>query len=442
MIAIRAALRLGEAPQVAFVGAGGKSLVLFSLARQFDRPVLISTSTHLSKEQVSSADRHIVLDEVGQIQSLGPNTLPLISVVTSAEFNDDRFRGPSDEILGALSKFARKHAIPLLIEADGSRLRALKAPAGHEPAIPSFVDAVIVVAGMSAVGKALADENVHRAQHFSTLSGIKIGERISSKEIVKVLLNENGGLKNIPPDARRIVLLNQADSSELEAACRGISRELLSVYDAVWVAALQKIPDLSSVYEPVAGILLAAGESKRFGRPKALLDWKGKSFVRQIIETALKAGLDPLFVIAGADADNVEKEVSGLPVRLVRNTNWQQGQSSSVKAGLAALPRETGAVLFLVVDQPQLPVSIIEALVAEHAVTFAPIVAPMVDDHRTNPVLFDRSTFSDFNVLEGDVGGRAIFSRHKVRWLPWMEASLAIDVDSPEDYQRLQNLAG
>ena len=84
----------------------------------------------------------------------------------------------------------------------------------------------------------------------------------------------------------------------------------------------------------------------------------------------------------------------------------------------------------------------IETLVAGHAASLAPIIAPMVDDHRTNPVLFDRSTFADFQSLVGDVGGRAIFSRYQVRWLPWLDSSLAIDVDTPEDYQRLLQKAG
>ncbi len=252
-----------------------------------------------------------------------------------------------------------------------------------------------------------------------------------------MLLHESGGLKNIPNGARRIGLLNQTDTPELEAAARGLARTLLSAYHAVWVGALQRSPELTAVYEPVAGILLAAGESKRLGRPKALLDWKGKPFVHRVAETALAAGLDPVVVVTGSDADKVEPALTGLRVQIVRNESWQQGQSSSVKAGLSALPDRACAALFLVVDQPQLPIFLIEAILAEHSGSLAPIIAPMMDDHRTNPVLFDRSTFADFAELQGDVGGRAIFSRHRVRWLPWLDSSLAIDVDTPEDYQRL-----
>jgi molybdenum cofactor cytidylyltransferase len=131
-----------------------------------------------------------------------------------------------------------------------------------------------------------------------------------------------------------------------------------------------------------------------------------------------------------------------LPVTVVRNADWQQGQSSSVKAGLAALPEQVGAAVFMVVDQPQLPAALIEALVAEHARSLAPIVATQVDGNRSNPVLFDRDTFQGFASIEGDTGGRALFARHRVSWVQWLDSSLAIDVDTLEDYNRLLNYGG
>lgn len=441
MITLLRALRLNKAPQVAFVGAGGKTTTLFALARQFDK-VLITTSTHLSTAQISLGDLHGTLRNKIDVQSLDTARLPAVTVLTGPEQTEGRVSGPDEESLRALSGFARRYALPLLIEADGARLRPLKAPADHEPAVPDFVDAAIVVAGLSALGKPLTEEWVHRPERFAELSGLMTGDEITTKALAAVLLHKKGGLKNIPTNPRRIVLLNQAGTPELEAAARGLSQTFLPAFDAVWVGAVQEYTELSAVYEPTAGILLAAGESKRLGQPKALLDWKGKSFARKVAETALAAGLFPVIIVIGAGADKIEPALSGLPVKIVRNESWREGQSSSVKAGLAALPSQTGAALFLVVDQPQVPVSLIEALLAEHAGTLAPIIAPMVDDHRTNPVLFDRGTFVDFEELKGDVGGRAIFSRYQVRWLPWLDSSLAIDVDTYEDYKRLLNQAG
>jgi molybdenum cofactor cytidylyltransferase len=172
-----------------------------------------------------------------------------------------------------------------------------------------------------------------------------------------------------------------------------------------------------------------------------LLDWKGKPFVRQVAETGLKAGLNPLIVVTGAFSDEVKAALKGLDMQIVHNPDWAQGQSSSVKAGLARIPKEAGGAVFLVVDQPQLPASLLQALKAEHARSLAPIVATQVDGQRSNPVLFDRSTFADFAAIKGDVGGRAIFAKHRVRWLEWLDASLAIDVDTLEDYARLLNAA-
>jgi len=442
MIPLRRALRLGAAPQVAFVGAGGKTSALFALARQFERPVLVTTSTHFPLDQLKQANQHVKVRNVSDVRKLSAENLQAVTVITGGETKEDRVSGLDAESMAALNAFARANTLPFLIEADGARRRALKAPADHEPAIPPFVDAVIVVAGLSALGQPLEDKWVHRPERFAELSALKIGETISADAIAKVLLHPEGGPKNIPTQARRIVLLNQADTPELEGAARGLTPKLLDSYDAVWAAALQKSQNLSAVYEPVAGILLAAGDSKRLGKSKQLLDWKGKPFVCQVAETALAAGIEPLLVVTGADAEATEAALAGLQVWAVRNTNWQEGQSSSVKTGLAALPNRVGAALFLVVDQPQLPIALIEALRAEHATSLAPIVAPLVDGHRSNPVLFDRNTFTDFAALEGDVGGRAIFSKHQVTWLPWLDASLAIDVDTPEDYDRLLRQAG
>jgi len=96
-----------------------------------------------------------------------------------------------------------------------------------------------------------------------------------------------------------------------------------------------------------------------------------------------------------------------------------------------------GGAIFLLADQPQLTSSVIRALVEKHAQGLYPIVAPMVMDRRANPVLFDRLTFPDLLTLEGDVGGRAIFHKYRVEYLPWHDDRLLLDVDTPEMYQRL-----
>ncbi|MEN6408780.1 MAG: nucleotidyltransferase family protein, partial [Anaerolineaceae bacterium] len=116
---------------------------------------------------------------------------------------------------------------------------------------------------------------------------------------------------------------------------------------------------------------------------------------------------------------------------------WQTGQSSSMKIGLANLPENCGSAVFMLSDQPQTPVTLVRRLVEAHERNLSAVVAPMVDGRRGNPVLFDRDTFEEMRGIQGDVGGRGIFSKVAVEWLPWNDPAQLLDVDTEEDYQRL-----
>ncbi|HKJ39174.1 MAG TPA: selenium cofactor biosynthesis protein YqeC, partial [Anaerolineales bacterium] len=317
-----------------------------------------------------------------------------------------------------------------------SRQKSLKAWADHEPPIPEFVDHVVQVVGLSGLRKPLTDETVHRAGIFGKLSDLKDGELITIDALTKVLLHENGGLKNIPPGARNSVLLNQADDPESQSIARTMVDSLFHHYQSVIISSL-KNKVVHAVHEPTAGIVLAAGESSRYGEPKQILKWKGTPFVRVIAQKALRAGLSPVIVVTGAHAEQVKIAVQDLDVKVMHNEEWKDGQGSSIRAGVSHIPQECGSAIFLLADQPQVSMSILHALKEKHAEKLYPIVAPMVIDRRANPVLFDRAAFSDLMTIEGDTGGRAIFHKHRVEYLPWHDESLLLDVDTPEQYQRL-----
>lgn len=429
-------LQAGRSAVVSLTGAGGKTGTLFQLARELSvhQRVIVTTTTHLGAWQAHLADTHLIAQRPEEL------LLPEKGVVlVTGENQGDRSGAVPESILNYLCETSRVSASPLLIEADGARQKPLKAPARHEPAIISSTGLVIHLAGLSALGAPLTEQNVQRSQIFSTLSGLNCGKPISPEAVINVLRHPQGGLKNIPAGARRVVFLNQADTPVLESLGGEMSTALLEVFDAVLVGSLQK--SSFQLFEHRAGIILAAGKSSRFGSPKPLLPWHGKPFIRQVAETALRAGLSPVVVVTGAHAAQVESALGGLPITLAYNPDFQEGQSTSIKVGLAALPQNTGSAVFLLADQPQIPQQVLQALCEAHGRNRSAIVAPLVlEERRANPVLFDRDTFPDLMQIQGDMGGRAIFSKHRVEYLPWHDASLLLDVDRLDDYEKLKEM--
>ncbi len=442
---------------VAIVGSGGKTTALFQLARAWPstihgpQSIVLSATSHLGEWQLSLADHHIIARTATDLDHLPETGLTLVT----GPLDGDRTRPLDPELLNRLQAWCAAQGFPLLIEADGSRRHPLKAPAAHEPPIPAFVDTVLVVAGLTGLNKPLTEDFIHRPEIFSQLSGLSLGETVTPEALARVLTHAQGGLKNIPASARRVALLNQADSPELQSAGGKLAKLLLPSFDSVLVGSLQSSNLLT--FENIAGIILAAGASTRYGQPKQLLDWRGQPFVRVVAQTALNAGLDPVLVITGAHAEEVEAALHDLPVHIVRNEEWQEGQASSIRAAIrtlapSALPAagtfpifasqkwgRTGGGLFLLVDQPQITVPVLQALVERHSLDLPPVLAPMVQDARANPVLFDRIVFSDLLTLRGDVGGRGIFHKFPPTYLPWHDDRLLLDVDTPEQYQRLVN---
>jgi molybdenum cofactor cytidylyltransferase len=189
----------------------------------------------------------------------------------------------------------------------------------------------------------------------------------------------------------------------------------------------------------VTGVILAAGASSRMRQPKQLLDWGGRPLVRVVVEEALAAPLDDLLVVTGGAHAAVARALAGLPVRVVYNPDYAAGQSTSLRAGIAALGPSVEAALVLLGDQPFVTAAVIGAILAEAERTDAPAVAPSYRGRRGNPVLFRQPLFSELTTVEGDQGARGLLAR--------LGGSLAlvaidddrplIDIDTPEEYARV-----
>jgi molybdenum cofactor cytidylyltransferase len=187
-----------------------------------------------------------------------------------------------------------------------------------------------------------------------------------------------------------------------------------------------------------AAIILAAGLSRRMGRPKLLLEFEGRTIIRHAVERVISAGISPVFVVAGPDHEALAQALAGLPVRFVVNPTPEAGQGSSVTAGVQALAPGTTAVLIALGDQPGVPAEVIPALVGALRTPGKSIAAPRYADGLGNPVLFAASVLPELLVLPGDRGARAVVERDPSRLaVVEIHSPMPRDIDTPADYESL-----
>ncbi len=193
----------------------------------------------------------------------------------------------------------------------------------------------------------------------------------------------------------------------------------------------------------IAGVILAAGFSQRMGRPKALLRAGpgGPTFLRQLIDTLQRAGLETVIVVAGADVELIRAEViaSARSVRVVENPQPSMGQLSSLQAALVGLDDPAiGAILVMPDDQPLVSVATIKQLLEAYRASGAPIVRPVRGSRHGHPVVFDRSLFDELRRTDLARGAREVIVAHldAARDVPVDDEGAFVDIDTPDDYLR------
>jgi len=189
-----------------------------------------------------------------------------------------------------------------------------------------------------------------------------------------------------------------------------------------------------------AAVILAAGGSSRFGRPKQLIRFRGKSLVRRIIDVACEAGCSPVIVVIGNKDENLRHELDRTGVVTVQNQQWERGIGSSIRCGIQDLINsspDVEASLLLVCDQPAVDARVIQRLIALRESTGKTIVASSYADTLGVPALFERSVFGELLSLGDAVGAKSIVLRSPERVASLSFPEGLIDIDTFEDWEKL-----
>ncbi|HKA54004.1 MAG TPA: nucleotidyltransferase family protein [Candidatus Binatia bacterium] len=189
----------------------------------------------------------------------------------------------------------------------------------------------------------------------------------------------------------------------------------------------------------ISGILLAAGESRRMGSPKALLRYRGQTFIERGCLAFLDAGVEELIVVLGARAAELRQALPPHPgLRTVENPRYFQGQLSSLMAGIGALSPESEAAVVNLVDHPLVTAETVGALIASFRAAPVPILIAAHQGRRGHPVLFSSQVYGEILAAPLDRGAKVVVRKDpsRVREIQLDDPGILADIDTPEDYAR------
>jgi molybdenum cofactor cytidylyltransferase len=190
----------------------------------------------------------------------------------------------------------------------------------------------------------------------------------------------------------------------------------------------------------ISAIILAAGLSSRMGSPKQLLKLGNKTLIRIAAENVLASAVNDVLVVTGCRKDEVSAAIKDLPVKIVFNPNYEQGQGSSLTLGVKSLNVNTTAFLVFMCDQPLISPSLINTVIEEFKARRSLALRPVYKGAPGHPVIFSGSVCPMLAALKGDEGARQVLKKlgDKVDYFPVQDETVILDMDTPESYEKLK----
>ena len=430
-------------PVLSVVGGGGKTSLIFRMMEELTaagKKVLITTTTHLAYEP----DRPFAED--GDMISIKQN-LEEYGYTIAASLDREKHK------IGALSEEKLKEikvlADVILIEADGAKRYPLKVPASWEPVIWGQTDLVIAVAGMDAAGKPI-QEVCHRPENVADFLGKEAEEKVTEEDIVRVVLSTEA-LKKCVYGREYRVLLNKADIPGKSQAAESIADRLEEQgIHAAWGSLREKeyyicgkseterkrAAQMPSKRVKLALIMLAAGNSRRFGSNKLMYEVDGVPMYQRTLRMLQKAAEripdSRIVVVTQPQYSEIIDVVKETGAEVLFNPKPERGIASSMQIGLE-IAKDADACLFTVSDQPWLTAETIIALYDAFQSENKGMACTVWGEKTGNPCIFSKKYYRKLMEITGDKGGKQIIKRYPedVTYLKISDEREQQDVDVP-----------
>lgn len=423
-------LNIQKGDCISIVGAGGKTTLMFRMAKLLsDKKVCVTTTTKILKPEPDTYDQLYYGDLNNEVFDSIHNGLTVMggglnehNKLTSLSFDN-------------LDKCC-EHFDYVLIEADGSKERPLKGWNEFEPVIVSNTTKTICVLDISVITKVVDENTVFRIPEFEKITSAADHDTILTKHLAELATHPKGLLKNNHGEV--ILYINKVESNQDEQHVLDLLHQLdMSCYDRIIIGSL-KLDDYHLIYggNHITNIVMASGYSKRMGDNKLLMTLKDKKIIEHVFSKMITHEKQPTLVVTKDDA--LDALLSKYAFDKIINHHADKGQSESIVLGVESVGDSDGFMLF-VADQPFMKIKSLFKIISRFNLTDK-IVMCKCDNHYGNPVIFPKRYYQHLVSLNGDIGARSIIQKHidDVEYVLVNDLELT-DIDTLETYEFYKN---
>lgn len=409
---------------VGISGAGGKTSLMFSLAKSLSSlgKVLISTTTKIFVPNESEYEKMWFTEN----SFISYGAFKNIDVI-GAKIENGKIIAPTFQEIKKL----KDNYDFILLEIDGSKQKKIKFWNEYEPNVPSFLTKIIAVFNIESFNLSLIEENIHRFEIFQKYFSNYIGNKMDLN-FFKLYFEKSDYFKNF--EGEKIFFINGIDGDDF------LEKFNISLEIADFLAKKEIKVVLGSIsnnefiiFFSTDAIILASGYSKRLGKDKLKLLYRGTSLLEWKIKELSKINFSSIIVVGKDEwSKNIAKNYD---VNYIYNPNSILGQSESVKLGIIHSKGE--GICFFPTDQPFLTKTTILKLfynfMKSNLITY-----PILNENLSSPVFFPKYIKNDFLTLEGDEGGKKIIQKYNSTSIEFFNKDEFADIDTIEDLKLLK----